>query len=70
MIDAVAVVVVVAVVEQGVDAPVAVAVEWDDESYSLPEVRIMTFLQASGLEGGRWLLFLVLAFQKKKKIEK
>ena len=39
LIDAVAV---VEDVERGVDAPVAVAVEWDDdESYSLPEVRIM-----------------------------
>ena len=33
---------VVVEVERGVDAPVTVAVEWADESYSLPEARIMT----------------------------
>lgn len=32
------------VIERGVEAPVAVAVEWDEESYSLPAaVRIMLF---------------------------
>ena len=36
--------------DEGVEAPVAVAVEWDDESYSLPGARSMTSLEASGLE--------------------
>lgn len=55
--------------DEGVEAPVAVAVEWDDESYSLPGARSMTSLEASGvrraLEGeGGGCLFLVLAFKE------